>query len=83
MSFLKAKVRFPNFASFFSAIEHNSFVLFLAQTLYNFAKSSTLKRKLLGFSSAWVKICQDLLVNLELISQFLFKFSIIVHYYYT
>ena len=39
MSFLKAQVTFPlNFASIFSAIRNNSFVLFLAQALYNLAK---------------------------------------------
>ena len=39
MSFLKAQVSFPlNCASIFSAIKHNSSVLFLAQTLYTLFK---------------------------------------------
>ena len=41
MSFLKAQVTFPsNFASIFSAIRHNSSVLFLAQT-YFWSKTPT------------------------------------------
>ena len=78
----KAKVRFPsnsNFASIFSAIKHNSSILFLAQTLYTLVKCNLLKCKFLRFSSARVKICPIPLVNFELTSQFLFKFCIILH----
>ena len=80
MSFLKAQVIFPsNFASIFSAIKHNSSILFLAQTLYTLVKSSLLKCKLLRFSTAWVKICQIPHVNFELSSQLFSKFCIILH----
>ena len=47
----------------FSAIKHNSSILFLAQALHTFVKSSLLKCKFLGFSSAQVKICQIPRVN--------------------
>ena len=41
MLFLKAQASFPsNFASIFSAIKHNSSVLFLAQTLYTLVKGA-------------------------------------------
>ena len=63
----------------FSAIKHNSSILFLAQALYTFVKSSLLNCKFLGFSSAQVKVCQIPHVNFELTSQFLFKFCIILH----
>ena len=63
----------------FSAIKHNSSILFLAQALYNFAKSSLLKCKILGLPSARVKIFQIPHINFELISQFLFKFCIILN----
>ena len=44
MSFLKAQVSFPsNFASIFSAIKHNSSVLFQPQKIYILLKSSPLK----------------------------------------
>ena len=77
MSFLKAQFSFPsNVASVFSAIKHNSPILYLAQTLYTLLKKSPLKCKFLRFSSAWVKISH---VNFELTSQFLFKFCIIRH----
>ena len=67
MSFLKAKVSFPsNFASIFSAIKHNSSVLFLAQTLYALVKSGPLKCKFLKFSSVLAKIRQIPLDNFEL-----------------
>ena len=80
MSFLKAQVIFPsNFASIFSAIKHNSSILFLAQTLYTLVKSNLLKCKFLRFSSARVKICQIPHVNFELTSQFFFKFCIIFY----
>ena len=68
-----------NFASIFSAIKHNSSVLFLAQTLYALVKRSPLKGKFLRFSSAWDKTCQIPHVNFPLTSQFLFKFCIILH----
>ena len=80
MSFLKAQVIFPsNFASVFSAIKHNSSILFFAQTLYTLVKSSLLKCKFLRFSSARVKTRQIPHVNFELTSQFLIKFCIILH----
>ena len=80
MSFLKVQVSFPsNVASIFSAIKHNSPILFLAQTLYTLFKRSPLKCKFLRFLSARVKICQIPHVNFELTSQFLFKFGIILH----
>ena len=63
----------------FSAIKHNSSILFLAQALHTFIKSSLLKCKFLGFSSAQVKICQIPRVNFELTSQFPSKFCIILH----
>ena len=64
----------------FSAIKHNSCILFWLNnyTLY-FIKRSLLKSKFLRFSSAQVNICQIPRVNLELTSQFLFKFCIILH----
>ena len=46
------------FCTNFSAIKYNSFILFLAQALHTFVKSSLLKCKFLGFSSARVKIRQ-------------------------
>ena len=80
ISFLKTQVIFPsNFPSVFTAIKHNSFILFLAQTLYNLFKSIPLKCKFLRFSSAQVKIHQIPHVNFKLTSQFLFKFCIILH----
>ena len=80
ISFLKAQVIFPsNFASIFSAIKHNSSILFLAQKLYNLVKSSPLKCKFLRFSIARVKTCQLLHVNFVLVCQFLFKVCIIHH----
>ena len=63
----------------FSAIKHNSFILFLAQALHTFVKSSLLMCKFLGFSSGRVKIWQISHANIELTSQFLFKFCIILH----
>ena len=60
-----------------STINHNSPILFLAQTLlYTLLKRSPLKCKILRFSSARVKTPH---VNFELTSQFLFKFCIILH----
>ena len=74
MSFLKAQVSFPsNVASIFSAIKHNSPILFLAQTLYTLFKRSPLKCKFLRFLSAWVKIRQIPHVIFESTSQFSFK----------
>ena len=59
MSFLKAQISFPsNVASIFSAIKHNSPILFLAQTLYTLFKRIPLKCNFLRFLSAWVKIHQ-------------------------
>ena len=79
MSFLKAQVSFPsNGVSVFTAIKHNSPILFLAQALYTLFKRSPLKCKFLRFSSAWVKICQIPYINFELTSHFLFKFCIIL-----
>ena len=50
VSFLKAQVNFPlNFASIFSAIRHNSSVLFLAQTLYTFVKGVNQRAIFLDF----------------------------------
>ena len=61
MSFLKAQVSFPsNVVSVFSAIKHNSSILYLAQTLYTLVKGSPFKCKFLRFLSARVKIYQDL-----------------------
>ena len=78
--FWKAQVSFPsNFASICSVIKHNFSILFLAQALYAMVKSVLLKCKVLGFLSAWVKICQIPHVNFELASQFLFRFCIILH----
>ena len=80
MSILKAQVSFPsNVILVFSAIKHNSSIIFLAQTLYTLVNSNLLKCKFLRFSSARVKICQMPHVNFELTSQFLFKFGIILH----
>ena len=52
---------------------------FLAQALYTLVKSSLLKCKFWGFSSARVNIRQIPHVNFELTSQFLVKFCIILH----
>ena len=52
MSFLKAQVSFPsNFASIFSAIRHNSSVIFFGQTLYTLVKGARENTRLLDF---WV-----------------------------
>ena len=78
ISFLKAQVSFTlNFASIFSAIKHNTFLCFLAQTLYILFKRNPLKYKLLRLSSARVKIRKNPLVNFETTSPFLFIFYII------
>ena len=75
MSFLKEQVSFPsNVASIFSSITHNYPIPFLAHSL---------KCKFFRFSSARVKICQIPHVNLELRSQFLFKFGIMLHFHDT
>ena len=75
---LESTSQFPsNFAINFSAIKHNSSFLFLPQALHTLVKSSLLKCKFLGFSSARVKLCQIPHVNFELTSWFLFKFCII------
>ena len=80
VSFLEAQVSFPsNFASIFSAIKHNSSILFLAQTLYTLFKRSPLKCKFLRFSSAWVKIRQIPHVIFESTSQFSFKCCINIY----
>ena len=80
MSFLKAQVSFPsNIVSVFSAIKHNSPISFLPQTLYTLFKRSPLKCKFFRFSSARAKLPQIPYVNFELTSQFLFRFSIILH----
>ena len=61
MSFLKAQVSFrSSVASVFSAIKHNSSILYLAQTLYTLVKGSPLKCKFLRFLSTRVKIYQSL-----------------------
>ena len=52
---------------------------FLAQASYTFAKSSSLKFKFLRFLSARIKIHQITQVNVELTSQLLFKFCIILY----
>ena len=84
MPFLKAHVSFLSiFESIFSAIKHNSSILFLAQTLYTLVKSSPLKCKFSRFLSARVKIRQFFHVNFELTSQFLFNFCIILHCHHT
>ena len=77
-SFRKHKPVSFKFCINFSAIKHNSSILFLAQTLYTFVKSSLLKCKFFGLS-ARVKICQIPCGNFEQTSQFLFKFCIILH----
>ena len=80
MSFLKAQVSFPsNVVSKFSAVKQNSSILFLAQTLYIFFKTKSLKCKFFRFLSALAKTCQIPHVNFELLSQFLFKYCIILH----
>ena len=76
MSFQKVQVSLSsNFTSIFSAIKHNSSVLFLAQVLYTLVKSSSLTFRFLRFSSARPKIHQIAQVNFELTSEFLFKFA--------
>ena len=64
-SFLKAQVSFPsNFASIFSAIKHNSSVLFLAQTLYSLVKGSNKRASFLHFrvfESKFVKFLMSIL----------------------
>ena len=80
MSFLKAQVIFPsNFSSVFSAIKHNSSILFLAQKLCTLVKSSPLKCKFLRFTSVRVKIRQVPHVNFERTSHFLVNFCTILH----
>ena len=54
---------------------------FLAQTIYTLLKRSTLKWKFLRLWSAWVKIHQIPHVNFEIISQFLFRFCITLHFH--
>ena len=54
---------------------------FLAQALYTLLKRSTKKWRLLGLSSAWVKIHLIPHVDFEMTSQFLFKFCIILHFH--
>ena len=61
------------FVSIFSAIKHNSFILFLAQTLHTLFKRSPLQCKFLRFLSSLVKIRHIPHVNFELASQFLFN----------
>ena len=62
MSSLKLQVRFPsNFTSIFSAIKHNSSVLFLVQALYALVKRSPLKCKFLRHLSVWVKVRQTVM----------------------
>ena len=61
-------------ASFSNVMKDNSSV---AQTLYILVKSSPLKCKFLGLSSARVKILQIPYVNFQTASQFLFRFFII------
>ena len=79
-SFLKAHISFPsNFAPMFSAINHNSSKLFLAQKISTLVKSSPLKRKLLRFLSAQVKIRQNPHVSFELTGQSLFNYYITLH----
>ena len=79
-NFQKAQVSFPsNVVSVFSASKHNSRILLLAQTLYTLFKRSPLKCMFLRFSSARAKLDQIPFVNFELTSQFLLKFSIILH----
>ena len=62
-------------------MKDNSSALFLAQTIYTLLKGRLLKGKFLRLSSAQVKICQIPYVNLEMTSQFLFKFCVIFHYH--
>ena len=52
---------------------------FLAQTIYNLLKRTTLKWKFLRLPIARVKIHQIPHVNFEMTSQFLFKVCIILH----
>ena len=84
MSFLKAQVSFPsNVASVFSAIKHNSSILFLAQTLCTLVKTSPLKCKFLRFLSPRVKIVKFLMPILKWqinsISNFASFFIVITH----
>ena len=78
-NFRKHKPVSFKFCISFGAIKHNSSTLFLAQALHTFIKRSLLKCIFLGFSSAWVKVCQIPHVNFELTTQFHFKFCIILH----
>ena len=50
----------------FSAMKHDSPILFLAQTLFALVESSLLKWKFFRFLSVRVKICQIPHVNFEL-----------------
>ena len=73
--FLKEKISFPsNFASIFSAIKHIFSVLFSSNIIYS-GQKQPIKKQILRFSSAQVKIRQIPHVNVELTSQFLFKFA--------
>ena len=78
LSFLKAQVSFPsNFASIFSAIKHNTSVLFFSSNIIYFGQWKQLKRKFLGFTSAQVEVRQIPHVNFKMAIQFFFKFWII------
>ena len=80
MSILKQQVNSPpNVASLFYDIKDNFSVPFLAQTIYNLLKRSSLTWTFLRLSSVRVKICQIPDVNFQTTSQFLFKLCIILY----
>ena len=67
----------------FSAIKHNSSVLFFSSKVIYFDQRSQLKRKFFWFLRARVKIRQIPQVNFEITSQLIFRFCIILHCYDT
>ena len=84
LSFSKPQVNFSsNFASLFSAMKDNSFVLFWLEHYILWSKKSPLKCRFLRLLSARFKIPQIPHVNVETAGQFLSKFCIIFHYHDT
>ena len=84
ISFFRVQASFSsNFASFFSVITHNCFVLFLAQTQYTFNKSSFSDCKLSDLLLLALKFTEFLMSFLEprvsFSSNFASRFSVVRH----
>ena len=81
MSFLKARVSFlSNFASIFSVLKHNARVLLSSNILY-FVQKRPIKVQMFDILERSAQ--NPPRVNFELISQFLFKFCIILYFHDT